>query len=145
MNKFISMVLLFAGMLASAAAGAGAALDTGNYVIHYNALSTDLLDPQVAKVYGIKRSKNRGMLNVTVVRKDSATGKPVTASVSASATNLNGQLRNIDVREVTEQSAIYYIGEFAVSDGETLDFTVSVKPEGGDERVIEFRQAFFTD
>jgi hypothetical protein len=145
MKKCISMALLFAGVLAWLPASAGSALDTGNHVIHYNVLSTDLLDPQVAKEYGIKRSKNRGMLNVTVVRKDSTTGTAVPATVSASATNLNGQLRNINVRKVEEQQAIYYIGEFAISDGETLDFTITVKPEGGDERVIEFRQAFFTD
>lgn len=145
MMKYISIAVLFVGLLPWLPADADSALDTGNYVIHYNALSTDLLDPQVAKAYGIKRSKNRGMLNVAVVRKDSATGKAVPASVSASATNLNGQLLNIDLRKVTDQNAIYYIGEFAVSNGETLDFTVSVKPEGGDERVIEFRQAFFID
>ena len=54
-------------------------------------------------------------------------------------------LRKIDLREVTEQNAIYYIGELAISDGETLDFNVSVKPEGGDERILEFRKEFFTD
>jgi hypothetical protein len=145
MRKLFCTALLLTGLLAWVPAGADSALDTGNYVIHYNTLSTDLLQPDIAKVYGIQRSKNRAMLNVTVVRKDEGTGKAVPAAITASATNLNGQLRKIDLREVTEQNAIYYIGEFPVSDGETLDFTVSVKPEGGDERVLEFRKEFFTD
>jgi hypothetical protein len=145
MKKLFCAVLLSAGLLTAGPAAADSALDTGNYVIHYNALSTDLLQPDVAKVYGIQRSKNRAMLNITVVRKGEGTGETVTAEVAASATNLNGQLRKIDLRKVTDQRAIYYIGEFPVSNGETLDFSVSVKPEGGDQRVLEFRKEFFTD
>jgi hypothetical protein len=145
MNKLFCAVLLSAGLLTVGPAAADSALDTGNYVIHYNTLSTDLLQPDIAKVYGIQRSKNRAMLNVTVVRKGEGTGETVPAEVTASATNLNGQLRKIDLRKVTDQNAIYYIGEFPVSDGETLDFSVSVKPEGGDQRIVEFRKEFFTD
>ena len=44
--------------------------DFGNYEVHFNALRTDELTPDVARVYGIQRSANRVMLNVTVLRKE---------------------------------------------------------------------------
>ena len=40
----------------------------GDYEIHYNALTTDQLSPEVAKAYGIVRSGSRAMLNVSVLR-----------------------------------------------------------------------------
>lgn len=131
--------------------GAGTALaenskDFGEYVVHYNALGTDFLSPDVAKHYGVTRSKNRGMLNVTVLKKSMGlAGQPVKASVSARATNLNGQTKSLQIREIDEQSAIYYIAEFPVVNQETLDFTVEVTPAGDTPKVVTFRQQFFTE
>ena len=81
------------------------------------------------------------MLNVSVVR--NAAG--MRADISVSATNLSGQLRNLSMREITEESAIYYIGETAVSDGETLIFTISVTPEGEASQTLRYMQQFFVD
>jgi hypothetical protein len=121
--------------------------DFGDYVVHFNALSTNHLPPTVTKEYGIKRSKNRGMMNITVLRKMlGTTGKPVTAQVSAIATNLTGQKRDISLREVREETAIYYIGDFPITHEETLRFTVRVKPEGESEPYeVKFKQQFFTE
>ena len=41
----------------------------GDYTIHYNALSTESLSPDIAKTYGIRRSKNRGLVNIAVRHK----------------------------------------------------------------------------
>ena len=121
--------------------------DFGDYVVHFNALSTVHLPPAVTKQYDIKRSKNRGMVNIAVLRKMLGTaGKPIEAELSASATNLTGQKREIKLREVREDTAIYYIGEFPISHEETLRFTVSVKPEGQSEtQQVKFKQQFFTE
>ena len=91
--------------------------DFGNYEVHYNALRTDALTPEVARAYGIQRSANRVMLNVAVLRKeaDHAPRKPVEADVKVDAYNLNGQLKNIEMRRVSEGEAIYYIGEVSIS------------------------------
>ena len=43
--------------------------DFGDYVIHFNAISTELLQPDVARAYSITRSRNRAMLNVSIIRK----------------------------------------------------------------------------
>jgi hypothetical protein len=121
--------------------------DFGEYVIHFNAIGTDQLTADVARQYGIVRSKNRAMLNVSILRKaDGTMGTPVTGSVSASAVNLNGQLKNITLREIQEGTAVYYIGETSVTDGETLIFTVDATPINEPSRfTLRFKKQFFVN
>lgn len=106
--------------------------DFGNYEVHYNALRTDALTPEVARSYGIQRSANRVMLNVTVLHKeaDHAPRKPVEADVKVDAYNLNGQLKNLEMRRVSEGDAIYYIGEVGIGGTEILVFDIAVTPSG---------------
>jgi hypothetical protein len=121
--------------------------DFGDYVLHFNALGTDQLTENVARQYGIVRSRSRAMLNVSILRKAEGTmGTPVTGSVSASAINLNGQLRNINLREIKEGTAVYYIGETSITDGETLIFTVDATPINEASRfTVRFMKQFFVD
>jgi Domain of unknown function (DUF4426) len=120
--------------------------DFGDYVIHYNALATDMLPPAVARDYHITRSQNRGMLNITVLKKVlGSPGQPVHARVEASARNLAGQDRTVSMREIREGNAIYYIGEFGVANEETLKFNVHVRPQGErDFFEVELSQDFYT-
>jgi hypothetical protein len=120
--------------------------DFGDYVIHYNALATDLLTPEVARQYHITRSQNNGMVNITVLKKVlGSPGQPVHARVEATATNLNGQMRKIHMREVREGNAIYYLGEFGVANEETIKFDVRVRPQGNVNNLqVEFSQDFYT-
>jgi len=120
--------------------------DFGNYVIHYNALATDMLPPAIARDYRITRSQNRGMVNITVLKKVlGSPGQPVHARVETHARNLAGQDRNISMREIREGNAIYYIGEFGVANEETLNFKVRVRPQGErDFYEVEFSQDFYT-
>ena len=94
-----------------------------------------------------ERSRNRGMINITVLQKVlGTTGAPVAAQISASATNLTGQRRDIALREIREGTAIYYIGEFPITHEETLRFSVHVKPEGSSEsQEVKFKQQFFSE
>ena len=122
--------------------------DFGEYVVHYNALNTNLIPPEVAKAYGIQRSPNRALLNVTVLKKVMDTpGTPVDAAVTATGTNLTGQRRDIEIREIKDQGgAIYYIGQIPVHNMETYNFNVEVALETEDEPlVVKFRQQFYTE
>lgn len=121
--------------------------DFGDYVVHFNAISTDRLSAEVARQYGIARSQNRGMLNVSILRKQEGTvGIPVSGSVSASAINLTGQLKDMTLREIREAEAVYYIGEVAIANAETLIFTIDVTPINESSRfTVRYRKQFFAD
>ncbi len=122
--------------------------DFGEYVVHYNALNTNLITPQVAKGYGIRRSSSRALLNITILKKVmSNPGTPVHGTVTASGRNLTGQMREIEIREIADtEGAVYYIGELSVRNMETFDFTVNVSPnDSNQELTVKFRQQFFTE
>jgi hypothetical protein len=119
--------------------------DFGDYVVYFNALNTDQLNPKIAQDYGIVRSKSRAMLSVSIHRKgEGGQNTAVTGAVAASAVNLNGQLKNMTLREVREAEAIYYIGELAVTDGEVLIYTIDVTPSNDPSRyTVRFKKQFF--
>ena len=147
MTKRILLGLLLAAGLGPALAENSTRVP-GGYTIHHNALPTSTLPPEVARSHGIQRSPSRGLLNVTVLR--DAPGGPahaaaVTAQVQAASRNLQGQIREIAMREVREGQAIYYLGEFPVENAETLRFDVKVRPQGADATyAVELSQDFYT-
>ena len=118
--------------------------DIGDHIVHFSALTTDQLPPEVARAYGIVRSPNRAMLNVSVLKESD--NSAVEADISVKTVNLTGQLKNITMRQINEQEAIYYIGELPVANRETLIFDISVTPEGVDKASdVRFKRQFFTD
>jgi hypothetical protein len=121
--------------------------DFGEYVLFFNAINTDQLTPDIAREYGIVRSKSRAMLNVSIHRKrENGTTEAVTGAVSASAINLNGQLKTMTLREIREDLAIYYIGELAVTDGEVLIYTIDATPSNDPSRfTVRFKKQFFVE
>lgn len=120
--------------------------DFGDYVVHFRAFRSDELSPQVARSYGITRSQNRALLNVSIIRKEDGTiGTPVKGAISAEVHNLVGQYKNIQMREIEDDTAIYYIGETSISNAETLIFNIDVTPMGEGSRFsVRFRQQFYT-
>jgi hypothetical protein len=127
-------------------AGATSA-DIGDYVVHFSAQSTDQLPPEVARAYNIVRSKNRAMLNVSIIRE--ADNTPVSGAVTVKTVNLTGQLKNVTMRKIEEPgdvAAIYYIGETPVANRETLIFDISVQPDGEESTSeVRFKRQFYTD
>ena len=118
--------------------------DIGDHIVHFSAQSTDQLPPEVARAYNIVRSKNRAMLNVSVLREDD--GTPVEARVAVKTVNLTGQLKNVTMRQINEGDAIYYIGEVAIANRETLVFDISVTPDGSNiASDVRFKRQFYTD
>jgi hypothetical protein len=105
------------------------------------------LSPEIAREYGIVRSKSRAMLNVSIHRKrDNGQTEAVTGAVSASAINLNGQLETMTLREIREDVAIYYVGELGITDGEVLIYTIDVTPSNEASRfTVRFKKQFFID
>ena len=120
---------------------------TGGYTIHHNALTTDSLPVQVATAYGIQRSRHRALLNVSVIRDEPGSlGTPVHADIRAVAKTLYGQIRPIEMREIVEDKAIYYIADFPVANRDVLNFEFEIMPAGGRYPLrAHMHQEFYTD
>lgn len=113
----------------------------GDYVIHHTALSTDILLPEVARVYKIKRSKDRGMINIVVQHN----GKGVGANVTGTGSNLNGQLKHLEFNEIKDGDVTYYISTFRVTNKEVINFKINVQPEGAsNSHLVQFNKEFYT-
>jgi hypothetical protein len=150
--------LLFASVLAGCGQGGPAegtaqtavpsdptSQDFGEFQLHYNAVRTDVLAPEVARAYGIERSANRVLLNVSLLRRNAdGTTTPVDGTVTATAYNLNGQLKELAMRRVTEGASTYFIGEVGISGNEILVFDITVVPAGqSTKHTVQFKREFF--
>lgn len=143
MRIFVTLLaILLAGLVQ-----AENATPSGAYTIHHNAFTSDSLSPQTAQAYGIQRSTSRGVLNISVIRNKAGTsGKAVSAQIALQASNLIGQKRaDIQLRELREKNAIYYIADFPVAHREHLIFRLEVIPEGETAALrARFEQEFYT-
>lgn len=118
-------------------------VDIGAHVVHFSAQLTDQLPLNVAQTYDIERNPNRAMLNVSVL--EEGTNVAVPAMITVNTVNLTGQLKDVTMRRINEQSAIYYIGETDVRNQEVLIFDIRIQPEGVDEpSAVRFQRQFYT-
>ena len=121
--------------------------DFGEYIVYFNALSTSQLDQDIAAEYDIVRSNRRVLLNIVMEHRPEI-GVPtvVEGDVKATARNLTGQLRNLDVREIREGESIYYIAETAVANSEALIFAIEATPTGQSEPLrVSFQKQFYVE
>jgi hypothetical protein len=145
-NKLFKVLFLSAIALLSLNSYAENSKEFGDYVVHYNAFRSDTISPEVAKQYGLARANNRVLINIAVLKKVmNTTGKPTPSSVTGHASNLTGQLKQLEFKEITEGNAIYYLAETKISDGEFLKFDLKIIPEGETRPArLRFDKRFFT-
>jgi hypothetical protein len=139
---------VFAGLLLFAlCAGARAESQTiGNYTVHYQAVNSTFLTPQIAEQYKIVRSDRRAFINIAVLRNNvDGSTTPVAAKVSGGRRNLMQQSSDIDFEEIREGESIYYLGEFEFSNGEALRLVVDIQPESqGTTHQIEWTTQLYS-
>lgn len=108
-----------------------------DYDIHYNAIPTGALNAEVARSYGILRSRSKALVMITVLQD----GQPVTASVDIGVRNDREDLRDIPAQRVREDDWVSYIGTFGFESGESLNFDLTINPHGeGGPYNVRFRQ-----
>ena len=126
-SKLFKTLFIFALALASLNSYAENSKEFGDYVIHYNAFRSDTISPEVAKQYGLARANNRVLINISVLKKVlNTTGTPTPSKVTGHASNLTGQLKQLEFKTIKEGSAIYYLAETKISDGEFLKFDLKI-------------------
>jgi hypothetical protein len=117
---------------------------SGAFTVHYNAMPSTQLTPEIATRYGITRSSNRALLNVSVMKGPrAAEAVAVAARVEAVAINGTGQRQTLNLREVRDRGAIYYLGEARIDERDELVFELVVTPEGGAAINARYRQEFW--
>jgi hypothetical protein len=144
--KLFKTLFIFAFALISLNSYADNSKEFGDYVIHYNAFRSDTISPEVAKQYDLARANNRVLINIAVLKKVlNTTGTPTPSKVTGHASNLTGQLKQLEFKTIKEGTAIYYIAETKISDGEFLKFDIKVIPEGETRPArLRFDKRFFT-
>lgn len=110
----------------------------GDVTVHYNTFNSTFLTPDIAKAAELIRSKNQGVINVSVIKD----GKPLVANVTGTVKDLTSKSVPLNFRQVTEQGAIYYIAQYPVEQQETRTFEIKV--QNGDKiNTINFNQELF--
>jgi hypothetical protein len=116
----------------------------GSMNVHFMAIGSTFFTPEIAKAYGITRSRYNGLVNISVLDNTQA-GKPAkTVSISGQAKNNLGQFKDLEFTEVKEGDAIYYLAQVSYTDEETLHFTLQIN-DGQEQQTLKFSQKFYVD
>ncbi len=119
----------------------------GDYEVHYIALPSTILQPDIAQRYQLPVSKAAGFLNISVLKvEEDGSKRPIHAFVTGNVRNDVQQVRDLSFRKVTEQNAVYSIASFWYSPGEIYEFRLNVQadPEKGPFS-LRFSQALYPD
>jgi len=110
----------------------------GDVTVHYNTFNSTFLTPDIAKAAELVRSKNQGVINVSVIKD----GKPLIAQVNGTVKDLTSQSVPLKFKQITEQGAVYYIAQYPVDQQEIRTFEIKV--QNGDKiHTINFNQELF--
>ena len=110
----------------------------GDVTVHYSAFNSTFVQPATAQAAGLVRSKNQGIINVTVLKG----GKPSVANVSGTVSDLTSRQVPLSFKQVTDQGAIYYLAQFPIEQEESRTFAITVG-SGGSNHNFSFTQTVF--
>ncbi|QIZ75720.1 DUF4426 domain-containing protein [Ferrimonas lipolytica] len=144
---FKSLLLLIASVCLSFTAAAEQKMQVGKYAIHYVTFGSTFLTPEIAKSYGVKRSRYTGLVNISVLdtSQQGEVSAAVAANISGQARDLTGITKNLDFREIREGEAIYYIAELDYRNEETYHFDIDVSHDNDLTTKLKFKQKFYVD
>ncbi|MEP1444951.1 MAG: DUF4426 domain-containing protein [Paraglaciecola sp.] len=143
MNKGLSAIIcLTLGWLFLSSASAEQKQQLGGWDVHYMALNSTFLTPQVAKEYGIVRSKFNGLINISVLNTDDQSAQSVV--LTGQAKNLLGVVKELKFKQVTEGEAIYYLATLPFSDQEQYRISVDIN-NGLKSKTLKFQHKFYAD
>lgn len=118
--------------------------DFAEYTVRHVVFNSTFIQPEVASIYGVKRSKNESILNLSVSRRGKLGALP--AEISGTVTNLMQQQKDLQFKEIEEDNATYYIAPLRVANEEVLHFNILVKPNNSDDPLrVKFSQTVYAD
>lgn len=123
------MIGLFWLALAAAPLQAQQSTRFDQFELHHSIVYTTFLSPEVAAEYGIARGRDKAMLTLSVrdAEAGDTAGRPMLIK-GRTWDLISGS--ELDVREIREGDATYYIIPFEFLDREHRFFEFSFRPEG---------------
>lgn len=115
-----------------------------NLELHAEAIPTTALSAEAAAMYRVEPSAERGLLLVTVLKRERGQAVTIPAQVYAGAMNRNNLTISIPLREVRDGQTVYYLGEFRLTPPDELRFLVNANVLGTALKT-EFRRKFPID
>ncbi|MDD8059369.1 DUF4426 domain-containing protein [Shewanella sp. ER-Te-42B-Light] len=144
-TRYIFTLLLMSLLSVIGVAHAEQKQQVGNFDIHYMALNSTFITPQIAKTYGIERSGYNGLVNITVLNTQLPGNPAVAVEISGVANNLIDARMTLDFKEIREGNAIYYIAEVPFRDDQEVNFTVAIKYTNQLNTTLKFKQKFYIE
>ncbi|MEH6594712.1 MAG: DUF4426 domain-containing protein [Colwellia polaris] len=112
--------------------------------VHYIAIGSTFLTPEIAKAYGIERSRYKGLVNIAVLDNTQDGNPAKTVNINGKARNDVGQIKSLDFMEVKEGDAVYYLAQVGYSNEETIYFDIKITDKGKQHN-LTFSQKFYVD
>ncbi|TWX72878.1 DUF4426 domain-containing protein [Colwellia sp. C1TZA3] len=141
-NKFVLVTLLALSVITTSSAENMKKMDDLN--VHYIALGSAFLTPEIAKAYGIERSRYKGLVNISVLDNTQAGNPSKTVFINGKARNDVGQIKSLEFTEVKEGDAVYYLAQVSYTNKETIYFDINITDKGKQHN-LKFSQKFYVD
>lgn len=142
-NKRCQLIISLAiGLLLSFSGSAEQKQELGSWEVHYIAFTSTFLTPQVAKEYGLVRSKYNGIINISVLDRQDKSAQSVV--LTGEAKNLLGVIKQLKFKQITEGQAIYYLAVLPFSDQEQYRISININ-NGIEQKTLKFQHKFYAD
>lgn len=143
----LNIMLLLALLSVAGMAHAEQKTTQGDFELHYNTFPSTFLSKEIANTYQITRSKNRGIVSLSVLNKTQSPAIAMEADITIVVKNLLNQNKDVKLIKITEENeAVYYLGTFALNNQEDVHFDIKAIPKGSEEVInVKFSREFFTD
>ncbi|WP_461482295.1 DUF4426 domain-containing protein [Porticoccus sp.] len=116
----------------------------GDIKVFYSAFSSSFIQPDIASTHSIVRGKDRGLINISVLRGDKPGG--TTALVKGTVSNIFAQQQTLAFFEVREGDTVYYLAPFRFENEDYLTFKIDVMPDPNQTALsLSFQKTLYQD
>ena len=123
MKHLVLLYLLLASAVFSEPVKQSHVEQHGELKIFYSAFDSSFLTPEIAVAYNFVRGKDRGLVNIAVVK---TLGKGIPAKVTGVVKNIFQQTQQLEFVAIKEQSTVYYLAPFEFENEDLLTFKINV-------------------
>lgn len=141
-NKLVLIAFVCLSFISSVNAENMKKMDNIN--VHYIAIGSTFLTPEIAKAYGIERSRYKGLINISVLDNTQKGNPAKKVFINGKARNDVGQIKSLDFTEVVEGDAVYYLAQVNYANEETIYFDINISDKGKQHN-LTFSQKFYVD